>query len=143
MLLYTHESSCACSSRPYPVWTRYLNRAITEGGHDLVSIIIIIIFSITLLVVIIVLNIIGHDLGLIIIILLISVTITIIIIITIIDLAALDQVRKTISWPRRCANSSLLQLYSHRSALADLHYRGQPNTLLASVRRQIDQQVYL
>ena len=36
--------------------------------------------------------------------------------------------RKTPSWPRNWANFSLLLLYSHRSAWANLHLLGQPNT---------------
>ena len=40
------------------------------------------------------------------------------------------QVRKTPSWPRSWANFSLLSLYSHRNALANLHLLGQPNTFL-------------
>jgi hypothetical protein len=40
-------------------------------------------------------------------------------------------VRKTPSWPRSWANFSLLSLYSHRNARANLHRLGQPNTFLA------------
>ena len=40
------------------------------------------------------------------------------------SLAELHQVRKTPSWPRSWANSSLLQLCSHRNARADLHISG-------------------
>ena len=43
-----------------------------------------------------------------------------------------QQVRKTPSWPRSWANYSLLQLYSHRNAWANLHLMGQPNTFLAT-----------
>jgi hypothetical protein len=43
----------------------------------------------------------------------------------------LSEVRKTPSWPRIWANSSLLQLYSHRHVWANLHLLGQPNTFLA------------
>ena len=42
------------------------------------------------------------------------------------------QVRKTPSWPRSWANFSLLPLYSHRNAWANLHLLGQPNTFLAA-----------
>ena len=47
------------------------------------------------------------------------------------------QVNKTPSWPRSWANSSLLQLYSHRNAWANLHPQAQPNTFHATeaVRR--------
>ena len=41
------------------------------------------------------------------------------------------EVRKMPSWPRSWANFSLLQLYSHRNAWANLHLLGQPNTFLA------------
>jgi hypothetical protein len=44
----------------------------------------------------------------------------------------LPQVRKTPSWPRSWANFSLLQLYSHRNAWANLHSLCQPNTFLAA-----------
>jgi hypothetical protein len=43
------------------------------------------------------------------------------------------QVRKTPSWPRSWANVSILSLYSHRNAWANLHLLGQPNTFLAAV----------
>ena len=42
------------------------------------------------------------------------------------------KVRKMPSWPRSWANFSLLQLYSHRNAWANLHLLGQPNTFLAA-----------
>jgi hypothetical protein len=42
-------------------------------------------------------------------------------------------VRKTPGWPRSWASFSLLQLYSHRDAWANLHLLGQPNTFLAGV----------
>ena len=42
--------------------------------------------------------------------------------------ATAGQVRKMPSWPRSWANSSLLQLYSHRNAWANSHLLGQPNT---------------
>jgi hypothetical protein len=38
------------------------------------------------------------------------------------------KVRKLTSWPRSWANFSLLQLYSHRNAWANLHLLGQPDT---------------
>ena len=41
------------------------------------------------------------------------------------------QVRKTPSWPRSWANSSHLQLCSHRNAWANFHILGQPDTSLA------------
>ena len=41
------------------------------------------------------------------------------------------QVRKTPSWPRSWADSSNLQLCSHRNAWANLHPLGQPDTCLA------------
>ena len=41
------------------------------------------------------------------------------------------QVRTMHSWPRSRANFSLLQLYSHRNAWANLHILGQPNNFLA------------
>jgi hypothetical protein len=41
------------------------------------------------------------------------------------------KVRKTPGWPRSWANSSLLQLCSHRSAWTNLHLLGQPDTFLA------------
>jgi hypothetical protein len=44
------------------------------------------------------------------------------------------KVRKTPSWPRSWANSSLLQLYSHRNVRANLHLLGQPNSFLAQGR---------
>jgi hypothetical protein len=40
------------------------------------------------------------------------------------------QVRKTPSWPRSWANFSLLSLYSHGNARANLHLLGQPNSFL-------------
>ena len=43
-----------------------------------------------------------------------------------------EQVRKTPSWPRSWANFSLLWLYSHNNAWANLHLLGQPNTFLAA-----------
>jgi Ca2+-binding EF-hand superfamily protein len=46
---------------------------------------------------------------------------------------SLPQVRKTPSWPRSWANFSLLQLYSHRNAWANLHLLGQPNTFVVSI----------
>ena len=46
------------------------------------------------------------------------------------------QVRKKPSWPRSWANSSLLSLYSHRSARANLHLLGQPDTLPATAYRR-------
>ena len=39
--------------------------------------------------------------------------------------------RKTPSWPRSWAIFSLLELYSHRNAWANLHLLGQPNSFLA------------
>ena len=42
------------------------------------------------------------------------------------------QVRKTPSRPRSWANFSLLYLYSHRNAWANLRRLGQPNTSLAA-----------
>ena len=39
--------------------------------------------------------------------------------------------RKTPSWPRSWANFSLLSLYSHRNAWANVHLLGQPNTFIA------------
>jgi hypothetical protein len=42
------------------------------------------------------------------------------------------EVRKTPSWPRSWANFSLLQLYLHRNAWANLHIVGQPNTFIAA-----------
>jgi hypothetical protein len=39
--------------------------------------------------------------------------------------------RNTPSWPRSWANFSLLQLYSHRNAWANLHLLGQSDTFLA------------
>jgi hypothetical protein len=45
------------------------------------------------------------------------------------------KVRKTPSWARSWASFSLLSLYSHRNALANLHLLGQPNTFFAQVRR--------
>ena len=46
------------------------------------------------------------------------------------------QVREeTPSWPRSWANFSLLQLYSHRNAWANLQLLGQPDTLLARQER--------
>jgi hypothetical protein len=42
------------------------------------------------------------------------------------------QVRKTPSWLRTLANFSLLSLYSHRNAWANLHLLGQRNTVLAA-----------
>jgi hypothetical protein len=42
------------------------------------------------------------------------------------------KVRKAPSWPRSWANFSLLQLYSHRGAWANLHLLGQPDTFLAA-----------
>ena len=44
----------------------------------------------------------------------------------------LSEVRKTPSGPRSWANSSLLQLYSHRQAWDNLRLLGQPNTFLAA-----------
>jgi hypothetical protein len=41
------------------------------------------------------------------------------------------KVRKTPSWPRSWVNTSLLQLYSHRNAWANLRLLGQPDTFLA------------
>jgi hypothetical protein len=41
------------------------------------------------------------------------------------------QVRRTPRWPRSWANFSVLWLYSHRNAWANLHLLGQPNTFLA------------
>ena len=35
-------------------------------------------------------------------------------------------------WPRSWANFSLLSLYSHRNAWANLHLLGQPNTLFVT-----------
>ena len=46
-----------------------------------------------------------------------------------------QQVRKTPRWPRSRANFSLLWLYSHSNAWANLHRLGQPNTLLAAAER--------
>jgi hypothetical protein len=40
-------------------------------------------------------------------------------------------VRKTPIWPGNWSNFSVLQLYSHRNAWANLHILGQPNTFLA------------
>jgi alpha-N-acetylglucosaminidase len=53
------------------------------------------------------------------------------------DSAAYDfpKVRKTPSWPRSWANSSLLYQYSHRNAWANLHFLGQPDIFLAQVTR--------
>jgi hypothetical protein len=39
---------------------------------------------------------------------------------------AVNEVRKTPSWPRSWANFSLLHLYSHRNAWANLHLLHQP-----------------
>jgi hypothetical protein len=39
--------------------------------------------------------------------------------------------KKTPSWPRSWANFSLLELYSHRNAWANLHLLGQPDAFLA------------
>jgi hypothetical protein len=44
-------------------------------------------------------------------------------------------VRKPPSWPRSWANFSLLWLYSHRSAWANLHILGEPNNSLTLVAR--------
>jgi len=44
----------------------------------------------------------------------------------------LAQVRKTSSWPRIWANFSLLELYSHMNAWANLHLLGQPDSFLAA-----------
>ena len=41
------------------------------------------------------------------------------------------QVRKTLSWPRSWANSSLLDLYSRTNVWANLHRLGQPDTFFA------------
>jgi hypothetical protein len=46
------------------------------------------------------------------------------------------QVRKPPSRPRGWANFSLLQLYSHGNAWANLHLLGQPNSLLARSPRR-------
>jgi hypothetical protein len=46
-----------------------------------------------------------------------------------------DKVRKKPSWPRSWAIFSLLWLYPHRNACANLHFLGQPNTLLAPEHR--------
>ena len=46
------------------------------------------------------------------------------------------QVRKTPSWPRSWVNFSLLSLYSHRNAWANLHLLGQPDAFLAARRRK-------
>jgi hypothetical protein len=45
------------------------------------------------------------------------------------------QVRKPPSRPRSWANCSLLQLYSHRNARANLHLLRQPDTFLAAAPR--------
>ena len=42
------------------------------------------------------------------------------------------KVRKTPSWPRSWANFSLLSLYSHRNARANVHLLGQPNIFIAT-----------
>ena len=47
------------------------------------------------------------------------------------DAQGKEQVRKTPSWPRSWANCSLLWLYSHRNAWANLHLLGQLNNFLA------------
>ena len=47
----------------------------------------------------------------------------------------MTQVRQTPSWPRIWANFSLLWLYSHRTARANSHLMGQPNTFLALAMR--------
>ena len=44
--------------------------------------------------------------------------------------ANLLKVRKTLSWPRRWTNFSLLSLHSHRNAWANLHRLGQPKSFL-------------
>ena len=43
-----------------------------------------------------------------------------------------DQVRNKPSWSRSWANSSLLELFSHRNAAASLGLLGQPNTFRSS-----------
>ena len=48
------------------------------------------------------------------------------------ELVAAEQVRKSPSWPRSWANFSLLYLYFHRNAWANLYLLGQPNTLSRS-----------
>ena len=45
--------------------------------------------------------------------------------------AVSPQVSKTPSWSRSWSNFSLSLLYSHRNAWANVHFLGQPNTLLA------------
>jgi hypothetical protein len=47
--------------------------------------------------------------------------------------AAKRKVRRPPSWPRSCANSSLLWLCAHGDARANLHRLGQPDTFLATV----------
>jgi hypothetical protein len=51
--------------------------------------------------------------------------------------ALMHQVRKTPSWPRSWANCSLLSLYSHWNAWANLDILGQPNTFLAPGAAQL------
>ena len=48
------------------------------------------------------------------------------------DWPRIQQVRKSPSWPRSWASCSLLQLYSHRKAWANLHLLGQPDAFLAA-----------
>jgi hypothetical protein len=50
------------------------------------------------------------------------------------DAQGKEQVRKTPSWPRSWANCSLLWLYSHRNAWANLHLLSQLNNFLARGR---------
>jgi hypothetical protein len=47
------------------------------------------------------------------------------------------KVRKTPSWPRSWASVSLLSLYPHRNARANLHILGQPDTLLDEGRGRL------
>ena len=52
------------------------------------------------------------------------------------------QVRKAPSWPRSWANFSLLQLYFHRNAWANLHLLGRPDTSHFSLQeRQLERWV--
>jgi hypothetical protein len=57
---------------------------------------------------------------------------------TLVNEGTTPKVRTTPSWPRSWANFSLLWLYSHRNAWANLHLLVQPNTLLAAGECQID-----
>ena len=56
--------------------------------------------------------------------------------------AGAGKVRKTPSWPRSWANFSLLQLYFHRNAWANLHLLGRPDTSHFSLQeRQLERWV--